>query len=217
MRYVLLLAGTILVSPTWAAGGKKHATPAPAPPPATHFDVKGVALGSPFETLGQQAGGELACNAVSDTSTDKVIGVEQHCHVKGERKCSYIGNKQFCNDTERVDTFAGVETYITYGIHQGVVWTIELAGIRPPAFDIVEPAMESKYGKPVLSRSSIQNRMGAKFEQAIALWNGLDKIVYEKYTERLDYPSKLIFYSADAWAQRERVLQTKDAAAKQDM
>jgi hypothetical protein len=217
MRLVALLASALLVSSAWAAGGKKHAEPAPPAPPATHFDVKGVALGSAFETLGQQTGGELSCSVVTATSSEAAVGVEQFCHVKGERKCNTIGAQQFCHDTERIDTFAGVETYITYGIHQSVVWTIQLAGIRPPAFDSVESTMESKYGKPLLTRAPIQNRMGATFEQALAQWDSLDHIVYEKYTERLDYPSKLTFYSSDAWAERARVLETKHAAAKQDM
>jgi len=214
-RATFLLA--MFAGSVWAAGGsKKQAPTPPPPPPRSHWDVKGVVLGSPYDAFTQQVQGELECNAVT-TGSDFDIGVDKHCHVKGERKCNTIGNQQFCHDTEKIDTFAGVEAYITYGLHDGVVWTINLSGIRPPAFDIVESTMETKYGKPVLSRTDIQNKMGAHFEQAIALWNGLDHIVYEKYTERLDYPSKLTFYSADAWAKRESLVDSKRAAAKQDM
>ncbi len=167
---------------------------------ALHWDVKGAVLGSTFDELRNQVQVALYCYDVT-SGADFKIGIDEECH----------------ETNFKVYTFAGQETHIFYGLHQGILWKIKLSNIRPNAFDSVVATMESKYGKANVVKSDIQNRMGAHFTQAIASWVGLDHIEYKKYADTLDKPSTLYFYSSDAWEQHKRVLQALKESAKGDM
>jgi hypothetical protein len=215
--YARVVCAFLLTSQAAAMAAGKHRIEVPEPsPPPQHWDVKGAVLGSKFEDLQHQVQGDLDCHNVT-SGLDFEFGIDQRCTVKGEQKCTLIGSKNFCHDTTKYDTFAGQSIHILYGLHEGSLWQIELIGISPPAFDSVVATMESKYGKATIAKSDIQNRMGAHFEQGVAYWQALDHIAYIKYRERLDAPSDLTFFSADAWEQRERINKSVTESAKSDM
>lgn len=102
--------------------------------------------------------------------------------------------------------------------HDSTLWQIDVNELYPPSFDDVIAAMQTKYGKTKIVRSEISNKMGAKFEDAAAIWefdNG--KIMYKKYSSQLNLPSSLSFLSADAWKAYEEFSESKQKNAKDDM
>jgi len=214
--YVLALA-LLLPAVCASAAAKKSAPPPPqAPPVLQHWDVKGATLGGRWDDVRAQLTGDVTCNATGKDSADQKVGIDQTCSST-ERKCNKIGAQEFCHNAPKGDTFAGQSVLLSYGLHDGVVWKINVLGISPAAFDSVVATMESKYGKPVLVKSDIQNPMGAHFEDGLATWHGLDTILYKKYQDRLDAYSRLEFFCAEAWAQREDAIKNVHEAAKSDM
>ncbi len=92
----------------------------------------------------------------------------------------------------------GVEKALTYGgvkvkaIYARFYTATGFGGVRitidPANFERILAMLSEKYGKPTSFKpESIQNRMGATFENATAIWsmpNG--KLRIEKYAERID-------------------------------
>lgn len=126
------------------------------------FDFKGVKLGG----------------ASTPNEIHELLGV--NC---GE---GYQGLK-VCNGTV---TVAREDASMNLVISQkGIVQRIELT-LSPDVFDDVAPELIRKFGKPSnITRSTVQNRMGAKYPQVIYSWKAKDggEVVYTKYAGRLDW------------------------------
>lgn len=56
----------------------------------------------------------------------------------------------------------------------GIVLTVALSGFD---FDLAFTSLTSKFGKPEILNSTIQNRMGAKFDQIDATWRDGEKLL----------------------------------------
>lgn len=194
------------------------ASHAPAPPkiePPRAFDVKGVSPGVSFaEWLEKISDAKYKC-VVLDESPGHTV---KSCGMTGEPNCSMIGAKSFCLDEPKFDTFAGQQVVFEYKFHDDMLWEIDIHGIIPNAFESVVSTMETKYGKATVSKSDIQNRMGAHFEDESAIWTGANGIIlYKKYSDKLDLPSKLTVYSSDGWKAIEATVQQNSERAKNDM
>lgn len=71
---------------------------------------------------------------------------------------------------------------------KGIVQRINLS-ISPDVFEEIASELIRKFGKPTSTdRSTVQNRMGAKYLQVIYLWRKKDgtQIIYSKYSGSLD-------------------------------
>ena len=194
--------------------GATHSPPPKVDPPRA-FDVKGISPGISFADWTQQIGdAQYTCLPLSESPGHTV----KSCSMKGEPKCIQSLGKSFCHDVPKYDSFAGQEVILRYKFHDDSLWQIEIIGIFPQAFDQVVATMETKYGKAVVTKSDIQNRMGAHFEDGSAVWTGSNGIIlFKKYTDRLDEPSRLTVYSSDGWRDVEATLQQKSEKAKNDM
>ena len=135
-------------------------------PLAFAYDFKGIAIGEP---------------ATPDLVQEK-LGVE--CGLGGSGR-----DMQICNGDV---TIAGESAYMNLVISPlGVVQRIHLS-LSPDAFDIVAPLLVEKFGPPSSTdRSEIQNRMGAKFDQVIYLWEDKheNQILYSRYSGSVDTSS----------------------------
>lgn len=175
---------------------------------ANAFDVKGVSFGISVEELRQHFGSELKCNNWgADAHFGRGTGlIDSVCGIANP---SGLGLAR--------ETFAGRSVIINYEFHREKLWEIEIYGLSPEIYESVLDAMQSKYGKPVVNRTKIQNRMGAIFDNAVATWRNGDVIVYSKYTNKLDEPSSLEFFSEEAWLEITSALHQKQQSARNDM
>jgi hypothetical protein len=95
-------------------------------------------------------------------------------------------NMQVCNgDVTIAHAPAAMNLVIS---PKGIVERIALT-ISPDAFDEIAPELVRKFGKPTtITRSTVQNRMGAKYPQIRYLWAAKDgaEVLYIKYASTLD-------------------------------
>ena len=131
------------------------------PSVALGFDFKGIAIGAPATPEQVQEKLGVRCGAGAD-------------------------GKQVCNGNV---TIAQERSYMILVISaQGVVQRIFLS-LSPEAFDIVAPLLLEKFGPAAsTSRSQVQNRMGAKFDQVIHLWKDEqeNQVFYSRYSGTVD-------------------------------
>jgi hypothetical protein len=194
------------------------ATHSPAPPkvePLRAFDVKGISPGIIFSEWLQKIGDvKYQCQSLSESPGHTV----KTCSLTDEPKCTVIGAKSFCHDPPKFDTFAGNQVLFAYKFFDDSLWQIEIRGISPASFDDVVATMETKYGKATITKTDIQNRMGAHFEDGSAVWTGSNGIIlYKKYADKLDLPSRLTVYSTDGWNAVKATVQQNSDKAKNDM
>lgn len=124
------------------------------------FDFKGLGIGKPGTPEQVQA----------------TIGV----------KCGIgANNRQVCNGPV---TIANERGFINLVINsQGIIQRMALS-LQPESFDLVAPLLIEKFGTPAATnRSTVQNRMGATFEQTIHMWHddSENQVIYQRYSGRL--------------------------------
>lgn len=97
---------------------------------------------------------------------------------------------------------------------KGIVQRIALT-LLPEAFDDVAPELVRKFGKPAtVSRTTVQNRMGAKYLQISYHWSAKDgsEVLYTKYAGTLDRSTLNFSTKAD-----RAVLQKENVGRKRDI
>lgn len=89
--------------------------------------------------------------------------------------------------------------------------------IDPDQFEAVYDIFNTKYGKPNdMKESEVRNKLGAKFEQKIAIWINGDRIIrLQRYNDTLDEGSTFFgSISEDKKAKKEKEGKKKEAADK---
>jgi hypothetical protein len=132
--------------------------------PAIAFDFKGIAVGKTAST--------------SDVTSK--LGVECGTGSVGRQICN--GEVTIARESASMNLVIGPN---------GIVDRINLE-LSPESFDAVAPELIRKFGKPTsTSKSTVQNRMGARYPQVVYLWSARDgtQVIYSKYTISLDKSS----------------------------
>jgi hypothetical protein len=173
--------------------------------------VKGVPLGSSFDSLKAKFGNQVRCfNPSADLKMNPYYDggyIDQECTLSEPSSGRSIE-----------DTFAGHQVGMTYEFHQQSLEHILVYRLSPDVYNSVLETMESKYGKPLMTSSMLQNAMGASFENKIAIWKPSGGIiVYQRYVDGFNRPSMLDFYTVPAWDAKQRFAKDRSEAAKKDM
>jgi hypothetical protein len=155
---------------------------------AVQIEIKGVALGASEAEVKQRfPWAECEDNKHPDTVP------------RGDRNClarsyDYILDK---GKEKWESTFGGAYVkYFAFDFYAGKLHRVTI-GLHPNWFDDVIETLTTKYGKPKdVSKSTMQNRMGATFINQIYTWRfGDDTIHAQRYGRDLD--SSFIEYSTD--------------------
>lgn len=168
------------------------------------FDVKGVPLG------------------VTEAQANELVG-DLKCTDVPERFQRVTLTGRSCTSESSGHSFAGIDAAVQYWMDgQGRVAGVTVGVILPSQFEDLLAAMQTKYGKPQIEKSTLANRMGARFENVMAHWKspGGDHIVLERYNTLLDDPlsaGQLRFYSAELWQRRVAGAASRREDAKRDM
>lgn len=174
------------------------------------FDVKGVVLGMSEQDAAAVVGPTFYCDKLAEGFGSSDTLTERICK---QRRADPLALE---------DSFAGVPTTITYWSHEGAIGMISMGALRSGDFDQMVAAMRSKYGDPVITEGSVQNRMGASFPASVAEWKSArgDVIVFQQQSDnpgvRLGI-ARLAFYSPSYWQALTAHRAAKDASARDDM
>jgi len=131
-------------------------------PVASAFDFKGIKLGS---------------TATVEQVKEK-LGVQCGAGARG---------MTICNGRVTVGREPGDMNLVIND--QGIVQRIAIT-LKPYSFDALEPLLIEKFGPPQkTTRSQVQNRMGAKFDDVSHLWeenDGDNQLLFWKYAGSID-------------------------------
>lgn len=138
---------------------------------ARNYDFKGVQIGT---------------MATPQMIKDR-LGVECGAGAPGMQICN--GNVTIAKEPADLNLVIG---------SNGQVQRI-LLSLQPGSFDLIEHELMRKFGAPTRRESpSVQNRMGATFQQIRDIWMGDNgvKMVFERYTGSID--NSTLYFSTEA-------------------
>lgn len=153
---------------------------------STAFEFKGVPLGASLAEF-QQVHQAYLCEAKRSTLGDT------SCHLSPELKClsTTLGDagRECRAIVEKAQTYGGyrvksIGAFFYDGLGLGSV----VLRISPDNFEALLTMLVEKYGEPKsFGTKALQNRMGASFESATAVWERAgDELILEKYGARVD-------------------------------
>ena len=134
-------------------------------------------------------------------------------------KTKLLDNVTFCDneDVLIVDSIGSERVVVLFGFLDGGLQLVQL-GFKSSGYDTISNAFRAKYGKPTsLEKGTVQNHMGAAFDNEIALWVGKNAVIrMEKRKGKVD-TSAIVIAAKKALKNTQYNIDKRAADAERDL
>src|SRR5262249_11364745 len=134
-------------------------------------------------------------------------------------KTKLLDDVTFCDneDVLIVDSIGSERVVVLFGFLDGGLQLVQL-GFKSSGYDTISNAFRAKYGKPTsLEKGTVQNHMGAAFDNEIALWVGKNAVIrMEKRKGKVD-TSAIVIATKKALKNTQYNIDKRAADAERDL